>query len=232
MRKSSLAVAAKTRVVLLLAQGVAADAAEVKITAVPAVSAVIGELGPQFERATGHKLVIQYGVTGITKRRIEAGEVFDLAIGPAPLMDDLIKQGKIAGDTRTGIARVGRGVAVRAGAPKPDIGSADTFKRALLNAKSVTYILEGTTGAHLAKVLERLGIAEQMKAKTQPQQAPERIGQAVAAGEAELGFVTTNIILALPGVELAGPFPHELQDDMVLTAASARAPSNQTRPRP
>ena len=223
MRKLSLAAAAKIGFVLLLAQGVAAEAAEVKIIAVPAISELIGELGPQFERETGHKLVIQYGVTGVTKRRIENGEVFDLAIGPAPLMDDLIRQAKIAGDTRTGIARVGHGVAVRAGAPKPDISSADAFKRALLNAKSVTYIAEGATGTLLAKVLDRLGIAEQMKAKTKLQQVADRIGQAVATGEAELGFATTNILLAVPGVELAGLFPPELQDYMVLTAGVGTA---------
>lgn len=203
---------------LLLAQGVGAVAAEVKVIAVPAMSAVIEELGPQFERATGHKLVNHWAVTGILKRQIESGAAFDVAIGPAPVMDDLIKQGKLVAETRIVIARVGHGVGIRAGAPKPDISSTDAFKRTLLDAKSVTYIAEGATGTLLAKALDRLGIAEQMRGKTKLQQVAERIGQAVTTGEAELGFATTNVLLAVPGVELAGLFPPELQDYMVLTA--------------
>jgi molybdate transport system substrate-binding protein len=205
-------------VVLLLAQGVATDAAEVKLIAVPAMAAVIGELSPQFESATGHKLVIQWAVTGIMKQKIEAGDAFDLAIGPAPLMDSLSKQGKLVAGTNTRIARVGHAVGVRAGAHKPDISTTGAFKHALLNATSVTYIAEGATGTHLAKVLGRLGIAEQMKTKTKLQRLPESIGQAVASGEAELGFAVANILLSVPGVELAGLFPPELQDYLVVTA--------------
>ena len=157
------------------------------------------------------------------KRQIESGEAFDLAIGPATLMDDLSKQGRLVAGTRTGIARVGHAVGVRAGAPKPDLSSSDAFKRTLLNAKSVTYIAEGATGTLLAKMLDRLGIAEQMKAKTKLQQVPEGIGQAVADGESELGFATSNILLSVAGVELAGLFPPELQDYLVLTAGVGTA---------
>jgi len=218
MRKGSFTAAATIGLFMLLAQGAAVEAAEVRVIAGAALSGVMGELGPQFERATGHKLMIQYGVAAGMQRQIEAGEAFDLAIVGSETMDAVAKQGKIAAGTRTDIARVGMGVGVRAGAPKPDISSADAFKRALLNAKSVTYAPEGATGIHLAKVFARLGITEQMKAKTTPQKIPARIAHAVADGEAELGFAVTNILLSVRGVELAGMFPGELQNYLLFTA--------------
>ncbi len=202
---------------LLLAQGIAVQAAEVKVIAGGAFAPALGELGPQFERTTGHKLVIQYGILGTIKRQIEGGEEFDLIIVPATLLDDVAKQGKIAGGTRTEIARVGMAVAAREGAPKPDISSVDAFKRALLNAKSVTYPPEGAVGVHLAKVFDRLGIVAQMKAKTKPQKTVEHVPQAVAAGEAELGFAPSTVLLSVRGVELVGPFPPELQTYIVFT---------------
>src|SRR5262245_24560775 len=136
MRISSFAAAAKIGFIMLLAQGGSAHAAEVKVMAGAAMSGGFGELVPQFERVTGHKIVIEYGSTGTFKKQIEAGEAFDLVIIGSDGVDDLIKQGKIAGDTRVDIARVGIGAAVRAGAPKPDISSVDAFKNTLLNVKS------------------------------------------------------------------------------------------------
>jgi molybdate transport system substrate-binding protein len=219
----SLAAAAGMALAVLSTQGIAAQAAEIKIIAGTVMTPVFGELGPEFERATGHKLVIKYGVTGEMKRQIEGGEAFDLAIVSSALLDDLIKQGKIAADSRTPFARVGMGVGVRAGGPKPDVNSLDAFKRALLNAKSVTYAPEGATGIQLAKVMEQLGITEQMKAKTKPQTDPVNIAKAVAAGDAELGFALTSILLSVPGVELAGLFPAELQNWFVNTAGVSTA---------
>ena len=171
MKIRSFLAVAKIGFMILLAQGLAAEAAEVKVITGVGMSAVMGELGPQFERATGHKLVIWYGNRGTILRRIKAGEAFDLAIIGA--LDEFTKEGKITAGTRTGIARVGMGVSTRAGAPKPDISSVDAFKRALLNAKSVIYVPESVVGIHLARVFERLGIVEQMKAKTKPRQGTE-----------------------------------------------------------
>ena len=221
MRMGSLAAAAKIGGIILLAQCGAAIAGEVKVLAGAALSGVIEELGPQFQSKTGHKLVIQYGLSGTFKKQIEAGEAFDVAIIAPAQMDDLIKQGKIAADTRTNISRHGIGVAIRAGAPKPDISSPDAFKSALLNAKSMAYLPEGATGIHLAKVLEQLGIAEQMKAKIKPQQVVERVVQAVADGEAELGVAPTPALLSVRGVELVGLLPPELQNYVVLAAGVA-----------
>ena len=221
MRIRPFLAAAKIGFALLLVQGLAAEAAEVKVIAGVAMRAMMGELGPQFERAMGHKLVIWYGHAGSIPRRIKAGEAFDLLVSGSLGLDEYTKQGKIAADTRTGIARVGMGVGARAGAPKPDISSADAFKRALLNAKSVTYNPEGAPGIHLAGVLERLGIAQQMKAKTKP--VAKGVVQAVADGKAELGFAFTNEVLSVRGAELVGPFPPELQRYTLFTAGVATA---------
>ena len=222
MRMNSLAAAAGMALAVL-SQGTAAQAAEIKIIAGAVMAPVFEELGPQFERATGHKLVIKYGVTGEMKRQIEGGEALDLAIVGSPLLDDLIKQGKIAADSRTLLARVGMAVGVRAGGPKPNVSSVDAFKRALVSAKSVTYAPEGITGMQLAKFMEQHGIAEQMKAKTKPQTVPVNIAKAVAAGEAELGFALSSILVSVPGVELAGLFPAELQNWFVNTAGISAA---------
>jgi molybdate transport system substrate-binding protein len=225
MRVVSTAVAAKIGFMILLTQGVAANAAEIKVKAGAATTAVLKELGPQFERATGHKVALEFGLSGAFKRQIEAGESFDIAIIAPAILDDLIKQGKIVADTRADFARVGIGVAVRAGAPKPDISSVDAFKRAMINAKSITYPPEGATGVHLVKVFERLGIAEQMKTKTKPQLAAERVPEAVAEGEAEFGILGATVLLAARGVEFAGLIPPELQDYVVQTSARGIRPS-------
>jgi len=218
MRTAALA-AGKIAFVILLSQGAVASAAEIKVLSPAGFRPVLNELGPQFERSTGHKLVIQYGSAAGMKRQIEAGEAFDLAVLTTIFMDDVGKQGKIAAGTRTDIARSPMGVAIRAGAPKPDIGSVDALKRALLSAKSISYSPEGTTGIHLAKVIERLGIAEEIKAKAKPAETPDRAIQAVGNGDAELGFGVSSLILSTPGAELLGQLPAELQDYVVYAAA-------------
>ena len=220
MRMSTVAVVAKLGLMALLAQAVAAAAAEVKVMAGAAMSGAFGELLPQFERATGHKIVIQYGSTGNFKTQIEAGEAFDLAIFGSDGVDDLIKQGKIAADTRLEIARVGVGVAVREGAPKPDISSVEAFKSTLLNAKSITYTPGGAAG--LDKVLDRLGIAEQVKGKTNAN-PPDRVPQVVAAGEVELAIGNVPSLLTASGVQVVGLLPAELQNWFVNTAGVSTA---------
>jgi molybdate transport system substrate-binding protein len=220
MRMSTVAVVAKLGLIALLAQGVAVAAAEVKVMAGAAMSGAFGELLPQFERATGHKIVIQYGSTGNFKRQIEAGEAFDLVIFGSDGVDDLIKQGKIASDTRLDIARVGIGVAVREGEPKPDISSVDALKNTLLNAKSITYTPGSATGPE--KVLDRLGIAEQVKGKIKPN-PPDRVLQVVAAGEVELAIGNAPSLLSAKGVQLVGLLPAELQNWFVNTAGVSAA---------
>lgn len=171
-------------IVILLAHTTATVAADIKVLSTFGMKEVLSDIAPQFQRETGHRLVTQYGSSTGLKRQIEAGEAFDVAIITPTIIDELAEHGRIAAGTRATIARSGIAVAVRAGAPKPDISSVDAFKQALVNAKSVTYTLGGPTAVHLAKVLARLGIAEEMKAKSRPEQTPGRVAQAVANGEA------------------------------------------------
>jgi molybdate transport system substrate-binding protein len=208
---------------LLLTAGLGVRAAELKVVAGVAFAPALKELGPQFERATGHRLAVQYGILAELKQRLASGEAFDVAIVPAPLLEGATKQGKVAGGTRKTLVRVGMAVAVRAGSPKPDIGSVDAFKRALLSASRVTYPPEGAIGLHLAKVLGELGIAEQMKAKTLPQKSVESMASALATGEAELGFGPSTVFPGRAGVEVVGPFPPELQDYLLLAAGAGAA---------
>jgi len=148
------------------------------------------------------------------------GEAFDVAILTTPLMDDLAKMSRIAVGSRIDVARAGAGVAIRKGAPKPDLSSAESFKRALLEAKSVAYVGTGATAANMRNIFARLGIAEEMKAKTK---LLSGIGaaDAVAKGEAELGFTQVSEILGNAGAELAGPLPPEVQVYTVFPAAGA-----------
>lgn len=224
MRISSLAAAAKIAigVMFLLAQGHAAQAAEIKVLSVLGLKTSLDELGPQFERTTGHKLMIKYEVSAALKRQIDAGETFDVALILPGILDDLLKQGKVAAGTRTDISRAAVGVAVRKGAPKPDIGSAEALKRTLLNAKSIAYSGEGATGIYFKGLLERLGIA----AETNPKLKPFGAGAVVppvAKGEVELAVISIPIILAEPGAELVGTLPKELQHYIVYTAGISAA---------
>jgi molybdate transport system substrate-binding protein len=201
-----------------------ANAAEIKIISGPATDGVLAALRPQFERDTGNKFTSHGGVTGVLKHLIESGEQFDLAIIPGPLMDAFVKQGKIAADTSVPFVRVGMGVAAKSGAAKPDISSVDKFKQAILDAKSVTFVPKGETATRLASVLERLGIAEQVKAKAKPQPTVPAAIKAVVDGKADLYFSLTNIIASAKGIELVGPFPPELQHYLAInTGISATA---------
>jgi molybdate transport system substrate-binding protein len=210
--------------VLLLAAAGVLQAAEIRVLSSTALKSTLEELGPQFEKATGHKLSTAFAPAAELKARIEKGEAFDVAILTTPLMDDLANQRRIAVASRIDVAKAGAGVAIRKGAPKPDIATADAFKRTLLAAKSIAYVGTGATAANMRGVFERLGIADEMKAKTK---LLSGIGaaDAIAKGEAELGFTQVSEILGVAGAELAGPLPPELQVYTVFPAAgSASAP--------
>jgi molybdate transport system substrate-binding protein len=208
MRINSLTAAAVGFVVPLL-QGMTLEAAEIKVIGAAPMTAVIKELGAQFERETGHKLVARFVSGPVVKREIDAGETFDVAISITPVIDSLIKEGKIVAATRADVAYAGVGVGVRAGAPKPDISSVDAFKRALLNAKSVAHSAEGASGDYFKGLLVRLAISEEMKPKLKPMPA-DRIARAVPSGEAEMIVVTMSVIVG-SDAELVGPVPSELQ---------------------
>ena len=201
-------------------------AAEIRVLSSNGVAGVLRELGPAFERRSEQRLAIQFDAAAILKQKIEDGLVFDVAILTAEITDDLITGGALVAETRADIARSGVGVAVRAGAPKPDISSSAAFMRALLNAKSVAYATQGASGRYFLGLLERLGIAERIKAKakTRPSGA---IAALVAMSEAELAVQQISELMTVSGVELVGPLPPELQTHTTFTAAvsaSAREP--------
>jgi molybdate transport system substrate-binding protein len=186
-----------------------AQAAEIKVIAATPMAPVIQELGAQFEQTSGHKLVTKFVSGPIVKQQIDSGETFDLAVSITPVVDTLIREGKLVAATRADLAYGLIGLGVRAGVPKPDISTVDQFKRALLNAKSVAHSATGASGEHFKKMIERLGISEEMKPKLRPMSA-DRIPQAVPNGEAEMIVVTMSVIM-VPGAEVVGPVPAELQ---------------------
>ncbi len=221
--RTTFLVAASVGAMILLSHGFAAKAAEIKVIAAGPLTAVFKELGPQFERDTGHKLVTSFAPTAVVKRKIDAGETFDLAISVTSGIDDWIKEGKIVAAARAAVAYVGLGVGVRAGAPKPDIGSVEASKRALLNAKSVAHSTEGASAPYFKGLLERLGIAEEMKPKLKPMATTTAGLKSVASGEVEIVIFSVPTIAAAPGVELVGPFPSELQTYISFTAGVSTA---------
>jgi len=206
----------------LLVQGHAAQSAEVKVLSVRPLKTLLEELGPQFERATGHKLILTFDVSASLKRQIDAGETFDAVLILPDMIDEFLKQGKVAVGTRTDISRAAVGVAVRKGAPKPDIGSAEAFKRTLLNAKSIAYSAEGGSGIYFKGLLDRLGISAEMNPKLKPL-ASSAVVPSVANGEVDLAVISPPAILADPGVELVGILPKELQHYVVYTAGVSAA---------
>jgi len=211
-------IAAVVRVVVpvVLAQAAVAQAGEITVLSTRGMRSVVEELAPQFERTTGHKLNLTFGTTSALRRQIEAGEPFDVAILGAPFIDDLITQGKLRADTRTDVARSGIGIAVRAGAPKPDIRTVAALKRALLDTPSIAYNKEATSGIYFASLLERLGIADAMQPKTKF--GAGFVAELVAKGEADMAVQLISDHMAVPGVELVGPLPAEVQNYVVFTA--------------
>ena len=219
MKKPSLvAVASMLGLALALSSMAGLQAAELKVLAGGSMTAVLNELGPQFERASGHKLTIHFDSTPNLIKQATS-EPFDLGVVPIDVFKDAAAKSRFVLPT-VNIAHVGYGVAVRTGAAKPDVSTPEALKKTLLDAKSIALLPTSAAGAYVLSVFDRLDIAEQMKAKTRPQTTTGQIAQAVAKGDAELGVFLVNVLIA-PGTELAGPFPAELQQELVFTAAVA-----------
>jgi molybdate transport system substrate-binding protein len=209
-------------VLILFAQARIADAAEIKVLCAIALQQLMENLGPKFEEATGHKLAITIAPLGQALKRLQDGETYDVAILPQRGIDGLVTDGKIVSGAATIIAITRIGVGVRKGAPKPDISSSETFKRSMLAAKSITHgnpAYGGISGIHVTKVLERLGIAEQMKAKTVLLDRAGLAGVLVANGEAEIVVQPMQELVVVAGIEIVGPLPNELQDTVAYPAA-------------
>jgi len=184
------------------------------------MTALLRELAPPFEKTIGHTLSIHFDSTPNIITRVNAGTPFDVVVVPVDVFKDAGAKAHFVPGPTIDIARVGYGVAIRAGAPKPDVSTPDALKKTLLAAQSIATVPASAAGAYVTKVFERLGIADEMKAKTKVQAGPPQIAPTVAKGEAELGVFLTNVLIA-PGVELAGAFPAELQQELVFTSAIA-----------
>jgi molybdate transport system substrate-binding protein len=181
-------------------------------------------LQPQGERAAGHPVTMQYGSTNSILHTIAEGGQFDVVVLTTEGIDALIKDAKIAPGTRADIARAGIGVGVRAGAPKPDIGTSDALKRTLLKLKSVTYAQDGASRIYLEKMFDRLGIGSEMKPKIILEQGSGGAGARVANGGAEMIMTLVSEILPMHGVEFVGPLPAQLQSYVSFAAGvSAKA---------
>ena len=221
MSKSPLkSVAILLSAAFIMTPAASLQAAEIKVIAGGSMTASMNALAAPFEKASGHKLSIHLDSTPNIIARVNSGTPFDVVVVPVDVFKDAAAKARFAPGPTTDIARVGYGVIVRTGAPKPDISTPDAFKNALLATPSIAFLPASAAGAYVTKVFERLGISEEMKAKTKVQAAPAQIAPAVAKGEAELGVFLTNVLVA-PGVELVGPFPGELQQELVFTSAVA-----------
>jgi molybdate transport system substrate-binding protein len=206
------------------AQSVAAHAAEVKVFSGGGFRSVVTEIVPSFERATGHKVVATFDSNDGFERRIKAGESFDVLLIGTPTF--VVLGDKIAPEPRVVVGRAGLGVAVRTGAPKPDISSADALKRTLLGVSSVSFVGDGLSGVLFRALLDRLGIVEPMTAKLKPT-VTANVVKAVANGEADVAVHVMPGILAERGIDLVGPVPAEIQSYIDLTAglnAAAKEP--------
>jgi molybdate transport system substrate-binding protein len=218
--KNSIGIVA-TGFAVLVMLAAAAGAAEIKVLSANGMQAVMEDLGPKFEDTTGNKLVITFATGGAVVKRAQDGEAIDVIVAPRQGADALVKAGKAAADDVTAVAHTGISVAIRRGAPKPDISSPEALRRSLLAANSITYLnpADGAaSGVHFGKVLERLGITNEMKSKTVLAPKIDALGVWIANGEAEMGVLQFQLLFSMPGIEIVGPLPGDLQDTTVFAA--------------
>jgi molybdate transport system substrate-binding protein len=198
-----------------------------KIVCTNGVKSMMLDLVPRLERQTGTKLTVVWGATNTLIKELESGADGDLAILTAEAIDQLIGLGKALAGSRVDLARSAIGVAVRKGANKPDIASADALKRALLSARAIAHSKSGLSGIYFPTVLARLGIADMMKSKTVIPNPGTPVGEVVASGAAELGIQQISELLPVDGIEILGPLPAELQKITTFSAGVLTAAREQ-----
>jgi molybdate transport system substrate-binding protein len=224
MKIRLLVAAASIGFIFLLVYGIKVEAAELNVLSAFGMQSVLEDLRPKFEYATGHKLAILFATGGGIVKRVQGGDAADVVITLQQGIDTLVKDGKASADTVTALARTGIFVAVRKGEPKPDVSSPDALKHTLLTAKSISYVdpaSGGASGIHFAKVLDRLGIASEMKSKTifPDPKRPADVGVVVANGDAEIGVHIIQELVPIAGIDIVGPLPGDLQDTVVFSMA-------------
>jgi molybdate transport system substrate-binding protein len=217
-------------VTALLSSGASAPApaAELKVLTAGAFKQVVVALVPAYEKQTGNTVIIDNDTAGGLKTKIESGQAFDVAVITPAVLKELTASGKIAAGTSVNVASVGVGVVVKEGAAKPDISTVDAFKRALLAAKSVAYIdpaSGGSSGIYIDKLLERLGIADQVRPKAKLKKGGH-VADLIVSGEAELGLHQISEIVAVKGAALVGPLPKEIQNTTTYAAGLSASTQN------
>jgi molybdate transport system substrate-binding protein len=195
-----------------------AQAADITVLASPAMKEAYLELAPRFEQARGHKVATTWAGTADIMKRMQARETFDVVIAAANSIDELTDTGRLMAGSRKDLVRSGVGVTVRAGAPQPDISTAEAVKKAVLAAKSVG-ISTGPSGVYMSALFEKMGIADQVKSKLKVPPSGAQIGELVAKGEVELGFQQVSEIVHVKGAQFVGPLPPEIQRVTVFAGA-------------
>ena len=198
-----------------------AHAAEIKVLSTQAVEGAYRELVPLFEKASGHRVITTFTGTVDADKRIASGEIYDLVIMAGPAIDALVSAGKVTPGTRVDLASSGVGVAVRAGAVKPDIHSTDALKKALLAARSIGYS-SGPSGVYIAGLFRKLGLADQLRPKLKQTPTGVFVGSIIASGEVEIGFQQVSELAHYPGIDYVGPLPADIQHVTVFSIGSHR----------
>jgi molybdate transport system substrate-binding protein len=229
LRSTAVIAAALAAFALPLAGGPGAQGTPVRVLVSNGMKAAMEELAPRCERAIGRPLDIQYNSTASVKKRIQAGDAFDVTIITSEAIGDLIEQGKLAAGTRADVARSELGIGIRAGAPRPDIRTADALKRTLLNAKSITYPQDGASRGYVENMFERMAIAADVKPRIILAPGSGPATESVAAGKAELVITLFSEIVPVRGVEILGPLPGEFHYDIRFAAAAGSATDNAAR---
>ena len=211
------------RIGLLIAAALVARpamASEVRLLTTGAFKQVAIALIPQYEAQSGNKVVVENDTAGGIIHRIETGEPFDLVVLTSQAVGDLVTEGKLVSDSSTDLAKVGIGVAVKAGAPHPSFGDPEAFKQMLLKAKSIAYIdprAGGSSGIYLAGLIDRMGLTRKLRRKTVLVDGG-LVADKVANGEAEIGLQQISELSAAKGVEMLGPLPRAIQNYTVYGA--------------
>ena len=205
---------------LALAAVVPVRAADLQVIAGGGIAVPLNEIVAQFEQSSGHKVTVRYG-TAPELIKIATTTPFDFAVTPSEVFKDEGAAARLVPGPTTDIAHVGLGVAVHAGAPKPDIGTPQALKQALLDAKTVATIPASAAGAQVMKLFERLGVANEVKSKLQAAANPVKLVEIMAGGQAEIGIFITNVLTA-NGIDVVGSVPAELNYVLMYTSGVAR----------